>query len=65
MKLLTFQDLKKLKGISASKVTIHRLAARGQFPKPIKLCNGPTSPNYWSADEIDAWLAAKLEQRAA
>lgn len=65
MKLLTFQELKSTRGINASKVTLFRLARRGEFPRPIKLCDGPTSPNYWSADEIDAWLAAKLEQRAA
>jgi predicted DNA-binding transcriptional regulator AlpA len=64
LKLLNYSDLKKLKGIGASKVTLHRLAKSGNFPKPIKL-GAATSPNFWEESEIDSWLAAKLEKRAA
>lgn len=65
MKLLSYRDLSRLKGIGASKVTLNRLAQRGEFPKPIKLSSGPTSPNYWAESEIDNWLTAKLDNRAA
>ena len=40
-----------------SKATIYRLIAKGKFPARVKLserCVG------WRADEVDAWLEARL-----
>lgn len=65
MKLLSFQDLYRLKGIGASKSTLHRLTKLEKFPAPVKIGTGPTSRNCWVEDEIDSWLAEKIAERRA
>jgi predicted DNA-binding transcriptional regulator AlpA len=64
MKLLSFQDLYRLKGIGASKSTLHRLTKLEKFPAPVKIGTGPTSRNCWVEAEIDAWLETKLSDRS-
>lgn len=65
MRLLSFQDLHRIKGIGASKSTLHRLAKLEKFPAPVKIGTGPTSRNCWVEAEIDSWLAEKIAERRA
>jgi prophage regulatory protein len=41
------------KGITFSRVHIHRLVAAGKFPRPFKLGD---NTNAWWEHQIDAWL---------
>lgn len=43
-----------------SRSSIYRLAANGQFPKPISL--GPRAVG-WRADEIDRWIEERTAAR--
>jgi predicted DNA-binding transcriptional regulator AlpA len=61
MTLLRFADLKDKVGFS--KPHIWRLTKRGAFPKPLKLVNSPGGRNYWDADEVDAFIAARKAAR--
>lgn len=62
MKLLTFDELKSLKGIRYTRRHLTRKCDAGEFPRPLRL-----SPKRiaWPEDEIDAWLAARLAERDA
>jgi prophage regulatory protein len=62
MKLLSYDELKPLKGIDYSKVQLWRLEKARKFPKRIAL-----SPNRcaWAEDEVDAWIKAKVAARDA
>lgn len=54
--ILRRRTVEAVTGLSRS--SVYRLAAAGQFPKPISL--GPRAVG-WRADEIDRWI----EQRTA
>jgi len=56
MRLLSFRDLKAIKGIPYSRAHIHRLVKRGQFPPPIKVNASRHGVNAWSESEIDRYL---------
>ena len=43
-----------------SRSSLYRLAAAGQFPRPIKL--GPRSVG-WRADELAAWIEQRTAER--
>ena len=43
-----------------SRSSLYRLAAAGQFPRPIRL--GPRAVG-WRADEIAAWIEARTAER--
>jgi len=45
--------------IGLSRSTIYDAVKAGTFPKPIPL--GPRSVG-WLAEEVDAWIAARIEQ---
>ena len=60
MKLLTYDDLKPVKGIQYSKVQIWRLEKLGKFPKRIELGPGRRA---WAEHEIDAWIASRIAAR--
>ena len=56
-KLLDYSDLQAL-GVKYSKCQIWRL--EGKFPRPVKLS---TARKAWRADEIDAWIEARVAER--
>ena len=60
-KVLSFKDLRE-RGISYSRVHIHRLVAAGKFPRPIKIGENRTA---WLERELDEWLDAKIAERDA
>ncbi len=65
MRILTFDQLKPVKGIPYSRTQLWRRAKDGTFPRPIRLSAQRTG---WVEDEIDAWLedlAAAREPAAA
>lgn len=43
-----------------SRSSLYRLAAAGQFPKPVKLSSRAVG---WRADEISAWIEARTAER--
>lgn len=57
---LTYAAAAALTGLSAS--SIRRLAARGDFPKPVDLL--PRRPAF-SAEEVERWCAERLAKREA
>jgi predicted DNA-binding transcriptional regulator AlpA len=58
--IVSWDDLPKW-GIRLSKSQIHRLIAKGVFPKPFKV-----TPNRdaWSAAQLDAYVAARMAEAA-
>jgi predicted DNA-binding transcriptional regulator AlpA len=65
MKLLSFDDLKPVKGIPYSKAQIWRLEKRGAFPRRIPLTDNPNGRHGWSEDEIDAFISERIARRDA
>jgi prophage regulatory protein len=62
MRLLSFVELKTVKGIAYSKAHLHRLIKIGKFPRPIKIGE---NRNAWIEEEIDAHIEAKIADRDA
>jgi prophage regulatory protein len=60
MKLLSFADLRPLKGVSYSKVHLGRLEKRGLFPKRLTLGGGRVA---WPEHEIDDWIRGRIAAR--
>jgi prophage regulatory protein len=60
MKVLAYDDLKPVKGISYSKVHIWRLEKNKKFPRRVQL--GP-SRHGWLDSEIDEWIMARAAER--
>jgi prophage regulatory protein len=46
-----------------SRASIRRLAAAGQFPRPVKLGTGQGGAVAWREDEIRAWVDARQAGR--
>ena len=44
---------------------ISRMARAGRFPKPIKFSDAKNSTVRFVAEEIEAWIAARLAEREA
>jgi prophage regulatory protein len=40
-----------------------RLSRDGAFPRPIKLGHAPNSAVRFAEDEVEAWLAARIDAR--
>jgi predicted DNA-binding transcriptional regulator AlpA len=57
MKILTYRDLKAVKGISHSKTHINRLVKAKKFPRPFKPF-GERGINAWDEAVIDEFLEA-------
>jgi predicted DNA-binding transcriptional regulator AlpA len=59
IRLLDYADLQQ-RGVKYSKCQLWRLWKEGKFPKPVKLS---AVRNAWRADEIDAWIKARIAER--
>jgi predicted DNA-binding transcriptional regulator AlpA len=57
-RLLSFADLKVLKGIPFSRQWIAALINQGKFPRPVKPGGGTARYSYsaWFEDEVDEYL---------
>jgi prophage regulatory protein len=53
--LLRLRDVESRTGLRRSH--LYGLAARGEFPKPLKLGNRASA---WVAGEVDAWINARI-----
>jgi prophage regulatory protein len=62
MRIITFKDLKPLKGIPFSREHLRRLEALGKFPKRVRLTEGGDYYGYVEK-EIDEHLAARAAAR--
>jgi prophage regulatory protein len=62
MKLIRLPEALAKTGLSRTR--LYEAVAAGTFPKPAKL--GPSARAVgWSAEELDAWIAARLADRKA
>ena len=60
MRLLTFKELKRLKGIPYCRDHLRRKVKAGEFPKPIQVGPGRIA---WIEEEVDAKLAELAAER--
>ena len=60
MRLIPYDDLRSVKGIALSKTQIWRLEKDGRFPKRIPIS---AARHGWSEQEIDSWIAERIEAR--
>jgi predicted DNA-binding transcriptional regulator AlpA len=63
MRILSFSELRPLKGISYSREHIRRLVNAREFPAPMKLGRRSNARLAWSEEEVDQWLADRLAER--
>ena len=61
LQILRRRDVENLVGLRRS--AIYLMIQRGEFPKPIKLGNGPTGAVGWVKSEIEAWLSDRITAR--
>src|SRR4051794_35276693 len=59
--LLSPLDLHYL-GIPYSRAQLWKLVQRGEFPRPIKISRNRSA---WVAEEVQAWVHARMSDRAA
>ena len=62
LSILRIRDVCARTGLARS--TVYSLAARGEFPSPIRLTDSGKATG-WRSDEVDAWLAERTESRSA
>lgn len=60
MRILSYDELKPLKGIPYSKPHLWRLEREGKFPKHVPLGE---SRHGWLKSEIDDWLLERMAAR--
>ncbi len=60
MKLITFAELKPLKGIFYCRVHLMRKVESGEFPKPISLSDRRIA---WIESEVDEWVTSHVTRR--
>jgi prophage regulatory protein len=60
VRLLSYDELRPLKGIPYSKVHIWRLERDGKFPKRVPLGQ---SRHGWLDSEINEWITARMAER--
>ena len=61
-KLLTFPELKPVKGIAYSRPQIWRKIKDGSFPRPIHVGKQRVA---WVEGELDAWIEKRIAERDA
>ena len=54
MKLLTIEDVMELN--LGKRTTLWKKVKTGEFPKPIKLGNSPSSPIRWKEEDIHNYI---------
>ncbi|MDR9499739.1 MAG: AlpA family transcriptional regulator [Hydrogenovibrio sp.] len=57
-RLIRMNEVRKLTGLSRSYV--YALAAKGQFPKPVKLSERSAA---WIESEVKNWIDERIQQR--
>ena len=62
MKLLSYDELKPVKGINYSKVQLWRLEKAGRFPKRVSIGAARCG---WAEHEIDSWIGARMAERGS
>jgi prophage regulatory protein len=65
LRLLTYRELKAVKGVPFSRSELRRKEAKGTFPRHITLGDGLNPTIAWIEAEIDAYIAARMEAREA
>jgi prophage regulatory protein len=65
MRLLSFEELRTVKGIRYSRQHIHRLMKSGRFPRPVKLSGSASGVNAWCEPEIDEHIQRCMAERDA
>ena len=60
MKVLSYDELRNLKGVRFSRVHLWRLEKDGKFPKRVRLS---ANRHGWSDEEIDGWIAERMAAR--
>lgn len=61
MQLLRLPDVMARTTLTRS--AVYNLMASGHFPRPVKIGGGKL--NAWPANEIDAWIEARIAAREA
>ena len=59
-RILTYPELKSLKGINFCRQHLDRLEKAGKFPRRIQISPARIG---WLESEVDAWLQSKAEAR--
>jgi prophage regulatory protein len=62
MKLLSFPELRSVKGIRYTRQWITEFVKTGRLPAPIRIGE---ATNAWVEREVDAWIAARINERDA
>ncbi|MCW5699260.1 MAG: AlpA family phage regulatory protein [Rhodospirillales bacterium] len=62
LKIVSFSDLKDRFGLTWTRVHVNRLIKAGQFPQKVQISAGRVG---WLESEIEAWLRARADERAA
>jgi prophage regulatory protein len=62
VRIITFKELRPLKGIPFSREHLRRLESEGKFPKRVRLAEGGDYYGYVEK-EIDEYLAARVASR--
>jgi prophage regulatory protein len=68
MKLLSFNELRPVKGVPYTREHLARKVKAGEFPAPIVLgCDDKGNPKKiaWLESEVDAWIADLSAKREA
>jgi predicted DNA-binding transcriptional regulator AlpA len=65
LRLLTFKELKALKGVPYSRTQIRRLEQAGTFPMHVTLGDGDGAYIAWVEAEIDDYIVEKMRARPA
>jgi len=62
VRLLSKKDVAEQVGFHPEHVM--RLARSGKFPRPIKMGSGENCAVRFLAEEVDAWIASRMGERA-
>lgn len=63
MRVLSFSQLRPVKGIPYSREHLRRLVKARRFPRPINLGHRSNARHAWLEEEIDQWLADRMAER--
>lgn len=65
MRLLSYDDLVHVKGLSLSKAQVNRLVRLKKFPRPVKEDNKKNAKPHWVDEEIDKHFRDLIAARDA